>query len=59
MPRWTRPRAWGADGADFCLEWDASVDEIVALLKENNIRVDAGHNDGALGGVALAAIGAP
>ena len=29
-------------GADFCLEWDGSVDEVLALLTRNNITPEAG-----------------
>ena len=29
-------------GADFCLEWDGAVDEILALLKKNGIKPEAG-----------------
>lgn len=29
-------------GADFCLEWEGTVDEILALLKRNNIVPEAG-----------------
>jgi catechol 2,3-dioxygenase-like lactoylglutathione lyase family enzyme len=29
-------------GADFCLEWDGTVDEILALLKKNGIAPEAG-----------------
>src|SRR5919201_502964 len=29
-------------GADFCLEWDGTVDEILALLKKNGITPEAG-----------------
>lgn len=29
-------------GADFCLEWTGTVDEILALLKKNNITPEAG-----------------
>ena len=29
-------------GADFCLEWDGTVDEILALLANNGIKPEAG-----------------
>ena len=29
-------------GADFCLEWDGTVDEILALLAKNGIKPEAG-----------------
>ena len=29
-------------GADFCLEWDGTVDEVLALLKRNDIVPEAG-----------------
>ena len=29
-------------GADFCLEWDGSVDEILSLLQKNGIKPEAG-----------------
>jgi catechol 2,3-dioxygenase-like lactoylglutathione lyase family enzyme len=29
-------------GADFCLEWDGTVDEILALLAKNGIKAEAG-----------------
>jgi catechol 2,3-dioxygenase-like lactoylglutathione lyase family enzyme len=29
-------------GADFCLEWDGTVDEVLALLKQNGIAVESG-----------------
>ena len=29
-------------GADFCLEWDGTVDEILALLARNGIKPEAG-----------------
>jgi catechol 2,3-dioxygenase-like lactoylglutathione lyase family enzyme len=29
-------------GADFCLEWDGTVDEVLALLKRNGIQPEAG-----------------
>ena len=31
-----------AGGADFCLEWDGTVDEVLALLKRNDITPEAG-----------------
>jgi len=31
-----------AGGADFCLEWDGTVDEILALLQKNGIKPEAG-----------------
>jgi len=31
-----------AGGADFCLEWDGSVEEILALLQRNGIKPEAG-----------------
>ena len=31
-----------AGGADFCLEWDGTIDEILALLKGNDIVPEAG-----------------
>jgi len=38
----SRARQPSIGGADFCLEWDGSVDEIVALLKKNGIPAEAG-----------------
>jgi catechol 2,3-dioxygenase-like lactoylglutathione lyase family enzyme len=29
-------------GADFCVEWDGTVDEILALLTKNGIKPEAG-----------------
>src|SRR5215467_5911871 len=29
-------------GADFCLEWEGSVDEVLALLEKNGVRAEAG-----------------
>ena len=29
-------------GADFCLEWDGTVDEVLALLKQHGIAVESG-----------------
>ena len=29
-------------GADFCLEWEGSVDEVLALLEKNGVRTEAG-----------------
>src|SRR5215468_348235 len=29
-------------GADFCLEWEGSVDEVLALLEKNAVRPEAG-----------------
>jgi catechol 2,3-dioxygenase-like lactoylglutathione lyase family enzyme len=29
-------------GADFCLEWEGSVDEVLALLEKNGVRLEAG-----------------
>src|SRR5215475_6401571 len=36
--------AWrpGAGAADFCLEWDGTVEEVLALLKRNDIVTEAG-----------------
>jgi len=31
-----------AGGADFCVEWDGTVDEVLALLKRNNVVLEAG-----------------
>jgi hypothetical protein len=31
-----------AGSADFCLEWDGTVDEVLALLKRNGIVPEAG-----------------
>jgi catechol 2,3-dioxygenase-like lactoylglutathione lyase family enzyme len=28
-------------GADFCLEWDGTVDEVLELLKKNGIKLEA------------------
>ena len=29
-------------GADFCLEWEGTVDEVLALLKRNDVAPEAG-----------------
>jgi len=29
-------------GADFCLEWEGSVDEVLTLLEKNGVRLEAG-----------------
>jgi catechol 2,3-dioxygenase-like lactoylglutathione lyase family enzyme len=41
-PGYLGARQPSVGGADFCLEWDGSVDEIVALLKKNGIPAEAG-----------------
>jgi catechol 2,3-dioxygenase-like lactoylglutathione lyase family enzyme len=43
----TRPGYLGArqptvGGADFCLEWDGTVDDVLALLKRNGVVPEAG-----------------
>src|SRR6266852_1462040 len=40
--RATSERGSRRGGADFCLEWDGTVDEILALLKRNGVVPEAG-----------------
>ena len=41
-PGYLGARKPAVGGADFCLEWDGTVDEVVALLKRNGIVPEAG-----------------
>jgi catechol 2,3-dioxygenase-like lactoylglutathione lyase family enzyme len=42
QPGYLGARRPSVGGADFCLEWDCTVDEVLALLKNNGIAVEAG-----------------
>ena len=42
QPGYLGSRRPGSGSADFCLEWDGTVDEVVALLKRNDVPVEAG-----------------
>jgi catechol 2,3-dioxygenase-like lactoylglutathione lyase family enzyme len=42
QPGYLGARHPGVGGADFCLEWDGTVDEILALLKNNGVAIEAG-----------------
>jgi catechol 2,3-dioxygenase-like lactoylglutathione lyase family enzyme len=41
-PGYLGARRPSAGGADFCLEWDGPVEEVLALLERNRIAVEAG-----------------
>jgi catechol 2,3-dioxygenase-like lactoylglutathione lyase family enzyme len=41
-PGYLGARRPAAGGADFCLEWDGTVEEILALLETNSITPEAG-----------------
>jgi catechol 2,3-dioxygenase-like lactoylglutathione lyase family enzyme len=41
-PDYLGARKPSVGGADFCLEWDGTVDEVLALLKTNGIAVESG-----------------
>jgi catechol 2,3-dioxygenase-like lactoylglutathione lyase family enzyme len=41
-PGYLGARRPAAGGADFCLEWEGTIDEILALLKENGVVPEAG-----------------
>src|SRR5437870_13172102 len=41
-PGYLGARRPAAGGADFCLEWDGTIDEVLALLKGNGIVAEAG-----------------
>jgi catechol 2,3-dioxygenase-like lactoylglutathione lyase family enzyme len=41
-PGYLGARRPSVGGADFCLEWDGTVDEILALLAKNGIKPEAG-----------------
>ena len=41
-PDYLGARKPSVGGSDFCLEWDGTVDEVLALLKKNGIAVEAG-----------------
>jgi catechol 2,3-dioxygenase-like lactoylglutathione lyase family enzyme len=41
-PGYLGARHPSAGGADFCLEWDGTVDEVLALLKRHGITPEAG-----------------
>lgn len=41
-PGYLGARRPAVGGADFCLEWDGTVDEVLALLKRNGIVPEAG-----------------
>jgi catechol 2,3-dioxygenase-like lactoylglutathione lyase family enzyme len=41
-PGYLGARRPSVGGADFCLEWDGTVDEVLALLKRNGITPEAG-----------------
>jgi catechol 2,3-dioxygenase-like lactoylglutathione lyase family enzyme len=41
-PDYLGARKPSVGGADFCLEWDGTVDEVLALLKANGITPEAG-----------------
>jgi catechol 2,3-dioxygenase-like lactoylglutathione lyase family enzyme len=41
-PDYLGARKPSVGGADFCLEWGGTVDEILALLKKNGVAVEAG-----------------
>ena len=41
-PGYLGARNPGSGSADFCLEWDGTVDEILALLKRNGVTPGAG-----------------
>jgi len=42
QPGYLGARRPTAGGADFCVEWDGPVDEVLALLKRNNVVPEAG-----------------
>jgi len=42
QPGYLGARRATVGGADFCLEWDGTVDEVLALLKRNDIVPEAG-----------------
>jgi catechol 2,3-dioxygenase-like lactoylglutathione lyase family enzyme len=41
-PGYLGARKPSVGGADFCLEWQGTVDEVLALLKTNGIAVESG-----------------
>jgi catechol 2,3-dioxygenase-like lactoylglutathione lyase family enzyme len=41
-PDYLGARKPSVGGADFCLEWDGTVDEVLALLKKHGIAVESG-----------------
>jgi catechol 2,3-dioxygenase-like lactoylglutathione lyase family enzyme len=41
-PGYLGARRPSVGGADFCLEWDGSVEDVLDLLKRNGITVEAG-----------------
>jgi catechol 2,3-dioxygenase-like lactoylglutathione lyase family enzyme len=41
-PGYLGARRPAVGGADFCLEWDGTIEEVLALLKRNDIASEAG-----------------
>jgi catechol 2,3-dioxygenase-like lactoylglutathione lyase family enzyme len=42
QPGYLGARRPAVGGADFCLEWDGTVDEVLALLKDRGVVTEAG-----------------